>query len=469
LLRRPPFHPTFGTVVALSTTIVLLIVGRPVALEEAYRRARDRAEVVREADERVVEAEINVGRAWALVKPQLSAGYAFTHVEPRPPPFQIPGIPNFQSDAIKAACTSAAINQDCITAIYGAFVDAANAPPQRFDFFRANTSLVNATLTWNLLNGRAIPLIQNAYDSVALEKDRQAATLLDLLLAVARAYYAAAATKDGIQAAHRARDRAQRELELVQHQAALGESAGSRLRTAKIALAQAETDEKRADNAHAQSLLALKLLLRADDLEDIEPPPRPVRPDGALDVLEKTSIEKREDYRAAVTALGIAERSETEVWWRFAPTLGLFGGYRWSNVAGISGQTSQWSVGLNATMLLYDGGLRYQDLKEAESKTRLANDALDALRARLRSDVERAHLRLEAADMGVARAKDALLLAKERSEIVRAQYEVGALRGIEMKEASDAVLDAELAIIQADLEASVAILELQRAIGEFRP
>jgi outer membrane protein TolC len=458
-------------VVLASTTIVLLALGQTITLEDAYRRARARSEVVHESNARITEAEINVDRAWSLIKPQLSASYTFTHVEPKPPILEIPAIPDFARAGVGAACANGISFTDpsCLNAISKALVDASNAPPQRFDFFRENTSLVNATLSWNVLNGRALPLIENAYDNVAVEEDRASTAVLDLLLAVARAYYGAAATKDGIQAAQRARERAKRQLDIVEKQSEIGESFGSRLRTAKIALAQAETEEKRANNAHAQALLVLKIIIRSIDIDDVAPPPRPMRPEGTLEVLKRKALELRQDYRAAETAVSIAERSEAEVWWRFAPTVGFFGAYRYSNVPGISGQKEQWSVGVNATMLLYDGGLRYQDLKEAESRSRQAEDALDAIRARLVGEVERTHLRLEAAGMNVERAKDGLSLAKERAELVRAQYEVGALRGFEMKEASDAVLDAELGAIQADLEASVAVLELQRAIGAFTP
>ena len=46
---------------------------------------------------------------------------------------------------------------------------------------------------------------------------------------------------------------------------------------------------------------------------------------------------------------------------------------------------------------------------------------------------------------------------------------MGAIRPLEVTEASDAVRDAELALIRARMERALAVLELQHALGVFDP
>lgn len=444
-------------------------------LDDAYARTRERSEELRALDERIVEAELNVDRAWALFKPTWNAGFTFTHTEPKPPPFELPSFPNLSSDDIRDRCAANGAGSvvdpaGCVDAVVRAFADSIDAEPTRLDISRQDTATFSTTINWNIFNGRALPTLANAKDSVQLERDRAKVSVRDLMIAVARAYYGAAATKQAITAAERARERSRAELSIVERQAELGETVPARLVAARVAASQADHDVARVANLHRQALSALHLVTRSEDERpDVAIPPEPVRPGGTKDELVALALSRREDLRAAGAAITIAERMEDEVWWRFAPTLSLFANYRYSNVEGIALQREQWGFGLAATMLLYDGGLRYADLRSSESRVRTAMAALAGLRARVAADVERAMLGLEASEIGVARARDAILLAKTRADVTAAQYEAGALRTIELKEANDAVLDAELALIRAELDRQLGILELQRTVGTFAP
>lgn len=445
------------------------VASEPLTLEEAYSRAKTRSSELKILDERIVEAEINVARAWSLLKPQWNASFSYTHTEPRPPPYEFPALPDFSDEAFQQACAEPIDIGACIPAIIGVLRDSSEQDPLRFDFAREDTALFNTNVTWTIFNGRSIPLIKNAYDTVSLEKERAAGDVRDLLLGVARAYYAAAATQQAIAAAHRADERAKHELAIAAQKGELGENVRSQRVAAEIAARQAAIDVKRAENAHAQAIAAVALLTRSEGEVEVTSPPEPLRPEGDLLELTAKALAAREDVHVAETAIVLADRTHDEAWWQFSPTLSVFGGYRWSNVAGISGQNEQWSVGLVAAAQLYDGGLRYEALRSAESKMRTATHALESARARVKSEVQRAVLRVDAAALSIERANDAVLLAKERQNVVASQYEVGALRGVELAEANDAVLDAEIAIIRARMERALAVLELQRAVGAFAP
>jgi outer membrane protein TolC len=471
--HRPDDVPFVSLGIALLFAIFAarpVFAADPLTLDEAYARAKKRSSEIKALEERIVEAEINVARAWALIKPQWNASFSYTHTEPRPPPYEFPALPDFANEDFRTACGADPVDLgDCIPAIIDVLEATGESDPLRFDFAREDTALFNTNVTWTIFNGRSIPLIKNAYDTVTLEKDRVAGDVRDLLLGVARAYYGAAATKQAIAAAERADQRAKHELAIAAQKQELGESVKSQLVAAQIAARQAAIDVKRAENAHAQALVLVALLTRSEGEVEVVSPPEPLRPEG--DVLELTAraLEKREDVHVAELAIVLADRTHDEAWWQFSPTLSVFGGYRWSNVAGISGQHEQWSVGLIAAAQLYDGGLRYEALRSADSRIRAASHALESARARVKSEVTRAVLRVDASAMSIERANDAVLLAKERQKLVASQYEVGAMRGLELAEANDAVLDAEIAIIRARMERALAVLELQRAVGAFTP
>lgn len=442
-------------------------------LEDAYARARARSSELKLLEEKIVEAEINVARAWSLLKPVWNASFSYVHTEPQPPPIDFPPLPDFRTESIRDNCVQNPSNQqftDCFNGVLEVLGATANAPPITLDFARDDTVLAETRITWNIFNGRAIPLIKNAYDAVDLERVRSSTTLYDLLLGVARAYYAALATQQAIGAAKRAQERADEELAIAQQKAELGETIGSQRRAAEIAARQAATDVRRAENAHQQALSAIALLTRSEGTAfDVAAPPVPLRPEGDAEALKSKARSLREELRSAELAITIAERGEQEAWWKFAPTLSVFGGYRWSNVAGISGQKEQWSVGLVAAAQLYDGGLRYRDLEEAQSRLRSAQLLAESTRSRVDNEVERALMRLDAAAMNIERAEDAVSLAKEKRALVQSQFDVGAMRGVELREANDAVLNSELAVIRARRDEAIAILELQRSVGAFAP
>lgn len=443
-------------------------------LNEAYTRARSRAPELLAAKERVIQAELDVRRAWALLKPSWSASFTYTHTEPEPPRFEIPALPDFRSLSNNPACQAEDRTADqlleCADLVLDELTRAGDLGPTVFDFARQDTALFRTQITWNVLNGRALPLLANAKDTVTLEAERFKQQERALLLAVARAYFAGAAAQDAVTVSERGVERARARLALAEQKATAGEQAPAALRLEQIASRQAEIELERSRSTLRQSLLAVALVL-GDEL----PPARltapeslapPAETEGAL--IER-ALSTREDVLAAQLALIVAERTKQDAWWKFAPTVSLFGGYRWSNVDGISGQNDEWSFGVTASALLYDGGLRYADLAQADSNIRLAGLTLERIRRAASQDVRRARLRLESSALGVDRATQLLRLAEERAALTRTQYEAGAAREIELQESADAVRDAEIAVIAAKLERDLAILELQHAAGLFAP
>lgn len=433
----------------------------PLTLEGAYQRALTRSPEIQRFQQRIMEVEANVDRAWALIKPQISTSYTFTHLEPPPPEIS---FPNLQSPDVVDNCRQGGDPVACINALQASLDD-----PIVLDLSQGDSHVVSSRIVWSPLNGRAIPAIKNAYEAVDAEQDRTDAQRRQILLAVARAYYAAAATKRTITAAERTVERTKTQLELIKTRAALGEGADLAVAAAESAAKEAVLNFARAKNAHRQALLGLWLVTYSDDRPEVLEPPTPQLPKGDRAALLSTARTHRPELSAAEKAVTIADRAKDEIWWRMAPVIGVFGGHRYSNVQGLSGQNSQWSVGLTATLTLYDGGLRYADLASAEARLQSALLSRRSLEHQIEGEVDRALLGVEGADLGVERAKEGLFLAEKTLDVSQAQYEVGTIRLIELKEATDRALDAEIVLIRARMDRAVAILELRAAVGLFDP
>jgi len=89
-------------------------VARPVAIDEDYPawRERDRRShtkrIRRDPRRRSTSAEL------AVLKPNLSAGYTFTHVEPQTTAAHVPAIPNFNTDAVKRRVSTPRTHDACL-------------------------------------------------------------------------------------------------------------------------------------------------------------------------------------------------------------------------------------------------------------------------------------------------------------------------------------------------------------------
>lgn len=114
---------------------------------------------------------------------------------------------------------------------------------------------------------------------------------------------------------------------------------------------------------------------------------------------------------------------------------------------------------------MYDGGLRYADLDEADSRVRAARLQRSRLLSNTRTEVERARLRLKQAELGIERAEKAAHLAERRYALVETQLGAGAARTIDLDEANDELRETELSVIRARLDRDLAILELSYAAG----
>jgi outer membrane protein TolC len=125
--------------------------GPPLSLAEALTRARAASPDLAVLRERVVQASLDVGRAWALVKPTLNLNASYTRTQDAPPVFGPP--PNFVAEGSP-------------NSVQGSLV-----------------------LQVPLFNGRAFPTIATANQLVDVARLTETEQRVDLLLLVAATYY----------------------------------------------------------------------------------------------------------------------------------------------------------------------------------------------------------------------------------------------------------------------------------------
>ena len=164
----------------------------------------------------------------------------------------------------------------------------------------------------------------------------------------------------------------------------------------------------------------------------------------------------RADFAGRVSQIEAAELGRRGIWWSLAPRLELRLNNTWGQTTDFNPERHNWSLTLAATWNLYDGGARYARADAAQAEVRqleleLQRDLRDAdteLVSALRQWRSTA-ARIEVATQQVE-------LAQEVYEQTMARFESGLATSIEVSDATQELLNAELRLNQIRLQARLA-------------
>src|SRR5207237_2869207 len=297
----------------------------PAALEQA-RAASPQVAVLAE---RVVQARTDGSRAWTQAKPPLTGTGSYTRNSDATPIFQ----------------------QD------GGF--AAGNP---------NTVTGALSLQISLFNGRVFPAVATAWQQVDVARLNEAQQRQELLLLVASTYYSGVQLRELAKVALRTSQNTRDHAIEAQARFEAGQIHRSAAVRARVDALRADEEVRRATYAYASTKSQLAQLLdRHDTALELEAPPSPppeIR--GELRELLEQALRDRPEMAAARAAVEIAARLKTDAWAQFLPTLAFNATGRYNNAADFAGNHLTWALTLALTLPLYDGGLRYVALRDAD-------------------------------------------------------------------------------------------------------
>jgi outer membrane protein TolC len=400
-------------------------------LEDALREAQAKNLDVKQAFARLDQANQASAKAWSYYLPQLSGNITYTRNEDQSiipsPPFPAPVV------------------------------------LQKEDQLNASLKVTQALIAPALW-----PAIKNAYRSERLAATNVESARRDILFGVVQLYYGAAGLKQAVTvqvrqlviASNHERDAR------VRYQA--GTSPKVALLRAEIDRAKAEQDLKRAQNAYLSTKVQLATMLDRNEADFEVEVPAARRPpaDGAQ--MEESALRDRPDVLAAQQSLELTQGQRTGVWAQYFPSLGAFGQLNWANLEGFAGKQTSWALGLSLTWNIFDGTLREANLRESQARVAEAEYAQESTRLKAREDVRRSLLDLDSALANKATGKEQVDLARENEKLIEVNYRAGAATYIEVADAQAALLSAELNYVAVSLDADLATVRLQKAVGAFR-
>jgi outer membrane protein, multidrug efflux system len=184
-----------------------------------------------------------------------------------------------------------------------------------------------------------------------------------------------------------------------------------------------------------------------------------VAPDVNIDGLAKsamdscrpvTSIDDRSDVAAARVKLDVAKRNLRNVWFTFLPSARATSTVSLQSNLPSSYPNPTWNIAGILTIPIWDGGVRYGNLRNASAAEDTAAQQLEALRRQAIIQVEQARRQLVVAQQSDEVARTQRDLAAQNDQMTQTAYTVGQGTSLELVTASEAHRQAEINLALAD-------------------
>jgi len=301
-------------------------------------------------------------------------------------------------------------------------------------------------------------------DRAELERD---ATARQVVRDVRQLFLTAIQAQQLEQVASENVSRAARHLQDARARVEAGAAPGFDVVRAEADLANANDGLVAARAAVDKTLSALKTLLALDVL-------RPVRlqaptSQGYVEVDEaeaiKAALARRPELAAIERAVRMAETSVRLSQSISKPTIDLFAQYQKQSTAGFGGHDWNWTLGVQASKLIFDHGLTRSSVEQAQADLRRAQEVHRQAQEAVALEVYQACVSLREAREKIAAAEKGVLQAEEAMRIADLRYQEGVSTPVEVTDARTALISARANLVNARFAYEQAKVALEYAIG----
>jgi outer membrane protein TolC len=439
---------------------------RSLTLDEALALARSNNRDLRVGRARLASAEAGIAQARAALMPTVSAQGKYTHNYKEVDL----DISEFTAPTLGLANTIAGTTTGAEQAALQSYIQQANAQitAQAPIVIQKEEQLdggVNANLP--LLAPAAWYGYASAKSTARSGEANYAVTEANVLVGVAQAFYAAAGADELVRARTDAVQVANDTFKYAKARVGSDLANPVDIKRAETAVVRAQQDLVEAQNTRATAYRSLGTLLGTREPLHVQPSSDAPQDPGTTDQLVPHALALRPELAAEHAAADAATDSSRANAWKWAPTLSAFGNAHVFNYTGFSGDKYSWAVGLELDWVLYDGGVRDAQRAIADAQADEAHAELDLLNDSISDEVANARGTLDTKHKAVDSALRSRELASETLRLTRAQYEAGTANQLDVLQAQDSLVAAEVALAQAHFDVSLADLQLRRAAGEF--
>lgn len=420
---------------------------RDITLDEAFLLALNVDERIKIAEKDIIKSRILPKKALTYMLPDMSAhvGYFEADEEVVNGPYiatsQTPGVGPFE-----------------ITQVDNNIISHKNAWRGKFEFLQP------------LYRGVYFPLKRQADEIISRSTETFYQTVQDILLEVEKVYFEILKIKELVLNAEEIRKLANEELDIAKVKFNAGEATEDIVLKAELYVTEAERKVIKYRNELRFAKEALRNLTGMDgdcpSFDVVKPDMRTV-PRMDYDALVTTAFENRYDHRIAALNVNVAESDVDIVKARFHPTLQATWDYYVSDEETISRDNEYWIGAITMEIPIFEGSLRFHDLKEKKEALSQARLNLQARKKKIRIQVEDAILQVDSFAGVLKNLEKQVELAQKNYEIVSTQFEYGSATSLYMNQALTDLDTAKTALIHETYNHQIVLIDLERVIGLY--
>lgn len=338
-------------------------------------------------------------------------------------------------------------------------------PAQEIVVRQQHVAALGISARQSIVNAQAIQGLRMAnaardLSEISIEQSRR-----QLVLGVAQAFYATISARHTLELIERHLSLAQRDVAAAQ--ARLAAQVGL---AHDVARAELEVERNRLQREstllgyhNARDSLALLMGIAPDDLPALDEPvvPEASTDDDIADFVER-ALSQRLDLAASRQQTRIAELDLNSIWMSFAPTLDLNWGlnYTLTELGGFGDRRTTWNLVIMANFPLFNGGLRYGQLRERRARLRQAQLAEEALEQSIAIDIRQAYRQWRSSLATQEISSRQLALARDAHRLVRESFRAGAATSLDIVSAVRALIGAEVDVELQRLSSQLALITL---------
>ena len=290
---------------------------------------------------------------------------------------------------------------------------------------------------------------------------------LNIVSAVTQAYFVMLGSQRNLAVKKEIREQQDALLAEISALQALKQATAVDLRTAQINAQSAEIDAQSAENDLRIARVRLAQLIgwqRAHEfvVEEQEDPQVPV---SSVEEAIAEALEKRTEIRQIDLNRQAAAIDRAMIQGLTTPTVSLTAGLNVMHDWQLLTTAGQGSVGLKIGLPILDAGAAGQQLEANRLQTEVYGAQEDQLRASIETDVEEAY---ELVQVNVQRLQVARLTVEKydlKLKLKKTEAQFGAATNQDLLDASVDSANAQSALVQAQRDAELAILQLRNAMG----
>lgn len=164
------------------------------------------------------------------------------------------------------------------------------------------------------------------------------------------------------------------------------------------------------------------------------------------------TIDERPDVAALHERAEVGRRLVTDAKLQFSPTVDVRSGVNTTTVDTGAAPNTTWNIQAVLTVPIWDGGVRYGNLRDARAQQEAAYQRLEAQRRRAMIEVIQAQRGVAVAEDRRRVAEQARDLAAENDRLTRTAYTEGRGTSLELVTAAQALREAEIQLALRDFE-----------------